>query len=268
MLAAGAIALAVLSAFPADAPGALDPGLDPGRVGASRPLRFDVGLDAPLTAAGAVLALGLSLAQPALAPARCRWCRPDPLDEDAREALLWARPARAARASDLLANAVLPAGAAAAVLAPAWAAHDGRQAAEDAVAIGEAVLLAVDAELAVKDLAARSRPSAFYTGGGGRQANLSFFSGHTSFAFSLATATATVATLRGEPAAPWLWAGGMSLAAGVGYLRVAGDAHWLTDVVAGAAVGGAIGFAVPWLLHGWTGARRIIPAPDGVAVVL
>jgi membrane-associated phospholipid phosphatase len=266
MLAAGAI-LAVLAASPVDAPGALDPGLDPGRDRGAPPLHFDLALDAPLTAAGAALALGLSLAQPALAPTRCRWCRPDPLDEDAREALLWTRPARAARASDLLANAVLPAGAAAAVLVPAWAAHDGRRAVEDTIAIGEAVLLAADAEIAVKDFAARSRPSAFYGGGGGRQANLSFYSGHTSFAFSLATATATVATLRDEPAAPWLWAGGMTLAAGVGYLRIAGDAHWLSDVVAGAAVGGAIGFAVPWLLHRWTGASRVVPAPDGLAVV-
>jgi membrane-associated phospholipid phosphatase len=63
----------------------------------------------------------------------------------------------------------------------------------------------------------------------------------------------------------------LTLASGVGYLRVAGEAHWLTDVLAGAAMGGGVGFAVPWLLHRRrAGARRrgvaLLPAAGGFAL--
>ena len=73
---------------------------------------------------------------------------------------------------------------------------------------------------------------------------------------------ATVATIRGSPAAPWAWGVGMALASGVAYLRVAGDAHWASDVLVGAAVGGGIGFAVPWFLH-----RRPDALPPRVEIV-
>jgi membrane-associated phospholipid phosphatase len=62
----------------------------------------------------------------------------------------------------------------------------------------------------------------------------------------------------------------MTLASAVGYLRVAGDQHWATDVLAGAAVGGLVGWAVPWVFHRVRrpGARvTVLPAPGGFAVV-
>jgi membrane-associated phospholipid phosphatase len=62
----------------------------------------------------------------------------------------------------------------------------------------------------------------------------------------------------------------MTMAAGVGYLRVAGDAHWVSDVLAGAAIGGAIGWAVPWTLHrprsGKGSEVQLLPAPGGFAL--
>jgi membrane-associated phospholipid phosphatase len=73
-------------------------------------------------------------------------------------------------------------------------------------------------------------------------------------------------SMRGDEAAPWVWAIGLTLASGVGYLRVAGDAHWMTDVLAAAAVGSAFGVGVPLLekrlVHGVT----IAPAPGGFAL--
>ncbi len=80
-------------------------------------------------------------------------------------------------------------------------------------------------------------------------------------------AAGTVSTLRGYPSAPWVWGGGAALAAGAGWLRMAGDAHWLTDVLVGAAVGTAVGVAVPRLLH----PREAAPAagqPAGSAPVV
>ena len=39
------------------------------------------------------------------------------------------------------------------------------------------------------------------------------------------------------------------MAAAAGMLRVVGDQHYVTDVLAGAVVGTAAGFFLPWLLH-------------------
>jgi membrane-associated phospholipid phosphatase len=53
---------------------------------------------------------------------------------------------------------------------------------------------------------------------------------------------------------------------------MAGDAHWLTDVLAGAAAGIAVGVAVPKLLHGPEdgsgGAAQPLAAPRVVALAL
>jgi membrane-associated phospholipid phosphatase len=38
-------------------------------------------------------------------------------------------------------------------------------------------------------------------------------------------------------------------AVGVGVMRMVADRHWVTDVIAGHVIGGAIGFGLPWLLH-------------------
>jgi membrane-associated phospholipid phosphatase len=225
--------------------------------------RLDVNLrwDLPITAAAAGLSVGLS--NPSLSPGGSDVFRPGGLDEETREHLRldFARDARGARLwSDLVVNYGLPAGALLASGAAAWREGRPRTLLEDAVVVAQAATIAADLNALSKDLVARRRPD-----GGGR----SFYSSHTSRAFALATAVGTVSTLRGRDSAPWLWAGGLTLATGVAYLRVAGDAHWLTDVAAGAAIGGAVGFAVPWLFHQRRGRHRfdVRPALGGVAVV-
>ena len=47
---------------------------------------------------------------------------------------------------------------------------------------------------------------------------------------------------------PWVWVAGLGLASGVSALLVAGGDHFLSDAVAGAAIGAASGILVP-LLH-------------------
>lgn len=80
-------------------------------------------------------------------------------------------------------------------------------------------------------------------------APLSFFSGHTSLAFSMATAYSYL-YMRRHPdsslAVP-VWLGTHALAASTAYLRVHAGKHFWTDVMVGAAVGSAIGFLVPYL---------------------
>jgi membrane-associated phospholipid phosphatase len=254
-----AIAAAALVAFaPASALGA-------------EPLEVEVVRDGSITLAAGALAGLISLWADDLTPDTCRFCEPGRFDERGRTALLWRDPERASLASDVLANGVLPAAALAHAVVAAWGDGGARQAGEDLLSISEAVLLSVALNQAVKSGVGRIRPEAWAEGQlEGTNTNRSFYSGHTSFAFSFASAAGTVATIRGYRSAPWVWAVGMSLAAGVGYLRVAGDAHWVTDVLAGAAVGGAIGFAVPWTLHrprdGKGSAIQLLPAPGGFAL--
>jgi membrane-associated phospholipid phosphatase len=83
-----------------------------------------------------------------------------------------------------------------------------------------------------------------------KERNKSFFSLDTAWAFSIVSSAATLAHLRGYSSRNYIMLGGGALALGAGTLRIVGDAHWTTDVLAGAAVGTAIGIAIPVLLHG------------------
>jgi membrane-associated phospholipid phosphatase len=235
------------------------------------PIRYDVAWDAGVTAAAAAVWVGTELAKPSLAPARCRWCEPGPLDAAAREEVVWRAPARALRISDVLAFGLLPAGIAAHQLAAAGRGGDVEAGLVDLLVVAEATALTADLTQLAKFASGRRRPGALH-GAAGRAAtpddDLSFFSGHTSVAFSLAASAGTVSTLRGYRSAPWVWAAGLGAAAAVGWLRMAGDAHWLTDVLAGAAVGTAMGIAIPRLLHpreaDASGAGQAAAAPAAV----
>jgi len=79
----------------------------------------------------------------------------------------------------------------------------------------------------------------------------SFPSGHTLMAFSSAAFTQTVFSLR-YPDSPYKTAVTAStwvLAATTAVLRVASGNHFVTDVLAGAAIGSLLGFAGPYLTH-------------------
>ncbi|MEZ4468274.1 MAG: phosphatase PAP2 family protein [bacterium] len=80
-------------------------------------------------------------------------------------------------------------------------------------------------------------------------ASLSFFSGHTALAFALAgTAGYLALTRRSDGSGKyWTLAGTATLAVGTAWLRVASRQHFVTDVLAGAAVGGSVGILVPHL---------------------
>jgi membrane-associated phospholipid phosphatase len=81
----------------------------------------------------------------------------------------------------------------------------------------------------------------------------SFFSGHTSQAFTAAALTCSHQlnlNLYNNRAAEITTCGiGLGLATLTGALRIVGDQHYTTDVLMGAAVGSLTGFLVPWLAH-------------------
>ena len=76
----------------------------------------------------------------------------------------------------------------------------------------------------------------------------SFPSGHASWAFSSAVFFATVYSDY-YPYSKWknyVWGGALLTASSVAYFRVGAGAHFPTDVLAGAVVGSAVGYLIPY----------------------
>ena len=222
-----------------------------------RPLRWDAPVEFSVTLAGAALWLTSVALHPVLAPGACRWCDADAVDIGAREALVWRRPALADEASNVTADAgcVKCGGRSASMRSrPPTTSASGGVVHRRGGYILEATVLALDLDEVTKLLVARERPYLHEPRPDGPRPRssedfLSFFSGHATEAFALASASGTVASMRGYRWAPAVWGMGESLAAATGYLRIAADRHWLTDVLVGLAVGVGVGIAVPLLFH-------------------
>ncbi len=189
-------------------------------------------------------------------PDKCRWCEPTDFDKAGHDALILDDQKRAATVSHVLSFGVTPLTALGAVsVAPFLRDQSSDVPANTAILLN---VLMVDVALtsAAKLNVARKRPGFYYGhpestefSPGSSEENLSFFSGDTSVAFSLAAGSSTIAFLRGYEYAPWVAVGSGVAATGAGVLRVSANAHWPTDVLTGALVGTAIGVTVPLLLH-------------------
>jgi membrane-associated phospholipid phosphatase len=211
-----------------------------------------------------------ALFKESLAPGACRWCGTNDVDSGVRDALRWHDTERANRWSNIFAYGVVPAGAFGFSLIVAG--HDRRMRnwPIDALVVLEAMVLAADLNQTAKFLIGRQRPYVANRVEGEPlpEDNLSFYSGHTSFTFSLAAAAGTVSTIRGYRLTPAVWALGATAAAATGYLRIAADRHYASDVLTGAVVGAAVGVAVPLLLRTETvddiqGALTVVPTAGG-----
>jgi membrane-associated phospholipid phosphatase len=220
-------------------------------------LEYDLTRDLVITGSAAALWATSEILKSTLAPAACRWCTPPGFDVAARDALRWDEGRGTA---DVLSYVSALGLAPLAVFGlDALAAHDAGDAGGfwvDALVIAEATALAMALNQTVKFLVARERPFVNALPEAERRLtampadnDLSFYSGHTAFPFALAVAAGTVAEQREYRLAPAVWASGLTLAAVSGYLRIAADKHYLSDVLTGALLGGAVGVAVPLLLH-------------------
>lgn len=93
----------------------------------------------------------------------------------------------------------------------------------------------------------------------------SFFSGHSSVSFTSAGLVCSHHLhfkLFGGGAADAIACATSLFAAGtVASLRVMADQHYLSDVLTGSAIGAAVGFGLPWLLH-YRGNGSILPGSD------
>jgi len=127
---------------------------------------------------------------------------------------------------------------------------------QDVLVTAEALTITLALTQLTKYLVRRARPFTYNPAVDSarkltRTAGLSFFSGHTSMAFTSAAALSYTFWRRhpGDGLGRGLVLGlSLSAAAATGILRVLAGKHYWTDVIVGALVGGAVGLLVP-LLH-------------------
>jgi len=233
-------------------------------------LRYDFVVDGVVTGVGFAFWAGTELAKRPLLPSVCRWCDANAFDSGARTSLAWDNANAAIIASNVGAFGLVPlAGLGMTAVA---ARHDGRlpEMLGNALIVAESVALAGDLSQIVKFAAVRERPFVHALPADQKPLtdsptdnNVSFYSSHSSFAFALAVSSGTIASMRRYRLAPAVWAAGLVAAASVGYLRIAADKHYLTDVLVGAGMGSAFGWAVPYLFHRTGTALAVSPSPGG-----
>jgi hypothetical protein len=138
---------------------------------------------------------------------------------------------------------------------------DGRR---EAGAMLEAAALSGAAGLALKELTKRERPYTTADPDAWREDGDSFPSLHTATAFAIGTVLAE----SGNDRVRWLRRTiGYGLAVGTAYARMDHDAHWLSDTVAGAALGVATArFVMKQREDGARGRITFEPFADGVAI--
>lgn len=210
------------------------------------------------------LAYAIEIGKPWIAPPVCRWCDRgkdgesvlNGVDRSVRKALVWKSPIVAARISDVTGLALAPGLAFGSIAVAEGADHAAPAFPIDALVIFEASAVALAATQVMKVGFARTRPFAHARDLDepsptplSNDEHLSFPSGHTSLAMSVACASGTVASMRRYSLAPAVWSVGIPLALLTGYLRIGADLHYFTDVLGGAVLGALSGVLVPLVFH-------------------
>lgn len=130
----------------------------------------------------------------------------------------------------------------------------------------EAVLINTGVTRTVKVLAGRKRPYLYNDSlstekrvSRGKSSVKSFYSGHTSLAFCSAVFLSKTwgDTHPDSDSRYFVWGISLTAASATGYLRYAAGRHYPTDIVAGAVMGGIIGYMVP-VLHRVNGSEIAI----------
>lgn len=194
-----------------------------------------------------------------LAPEQCRLCDPPRFDEGSRDLLVWEHK----RAANALSTVVGYAGAPAFAIGMLISSGDDdhRRWVDDAIPVLEASVAVGLFHHLVKFTVGRQRPFVHHAPAGrayDTDDNASLFSGHTGLAFACAVSAGVIAHERGYSSEPAIWAGGLTIAALTGYLRIAADKHWTTDVLLGGVVGTGFGLLFPLVVH----RDAIVPASD------
>jgi membrane-associated phospholipid phosphatase len=207
-----------------------------------------------------------------VAPDHCRWCDPPGFDASARDAIKWDDTHLANTLSNITGFYTPPVYTLGMLLLAEGSARSGGRFLDDALPVLESGVVMALLHHAVKFTVGRERPFVHYAPVGSRSHqnddDVSFFSGHTSTSFAIAAAAGEVAHERGYRLAPVIWGGGFALAATTGYLRMAADKHYLSDVTVGALVGTAVGLAWPRLFDRYLRDRDIAVMPAASTVTI
>lgn len=246
------------------------------RADAPRPhqLKFDAVIDGSVIGASIAFMLATELSG-VVKPANCRWCgrtgetsEVNAFDRWGRRTMKWRDPRRAQFDSGVTAFLLEPAFATVDMILVAAADNADRAFPVDLLVVSEAVAVSTVLNQLTKIVFARERPFVHAMTPDERKKtvnprdnNVSFYSGHSALAFSLAAAAGTVATMRGYRGMPVVWGTLMPLAAATGYLRIAADKHYTTDVLTGAVLGTAVGVLLPLLFHNRQGDNRVQLGP-------
>jgi len=232
-----------------------------------RSLRYDTRVDVAVTFIGATWFIASEVLKAELVPEKCRWCYRgadgqdllNPYDGTVRRQFLWKDTRAADITSSVLAFAVEPASAFGLTALAAGNDHARNGFPLDALLITEATVIAGAINQIVKFGFARERPFVHYLPrlpnavrgltDSPSDDNLSFFSGHTTLAFVVATSSGTIAFMRGYRLAPVVLGSGLVMATSVGYLRIAADKHYFSDVMTAAVIGSIVGVGIPLLFH-------------------
>jgi membrane-associated phospholipid phosphatase len=208
--------------------------------------------------------LGSEIGKQSLVPSSCVWCETGSSGQDHlngfdayfRNAFVRRDNTAADTTSNILGYGAAPLSAVAFLALAASRDDDSLQNTPvDLLLTAEATLLSMDVNQVVKLLVPRERPYLHFADPDTRaqpqsaESRVSFYSLHTSATFALAVSAGTVAELRGYSIAPLIFGSGLVLGATTGYMRMAADKHYMSDVLVGAGMGSAIGFLVPYTFH-------------------
>lgn len=188
------------------------------------------------------LFLSSEIFQEKLAPESPRWTSQNLVDKKIRDHLKW-RNTKLSLASDisdgLLYGVFIPS----LVVTPKYT-EDSYE--DDFSKLLFSFGLTGIATNSIKYITGRERPYGYYgtRKSNGKDDNLSFFSGHTSIAFSIGTSSAYLLSERYPKNEELIWISSYTLAISMAYLRIASDKHYFSDVLVGGLVGSAIGYFV------------------------
>jgi len=181
-------------------------------------------------------------------PALPRWDSPILFDADARSTLRAGSAdgrSRAATGSDI-GYIGLPVYAIGIEAGLVWLGKDqGDAALQLALISAEALAINGFISRVVQKSVGRARPDAQP----GEPDNTAFFSGHTSTAFTMASALCVQHSrlaIYGNAADQIVCPAALAVAATTGLLRIVADRHWASDVIAGAIFGTVLGAGVSW----------------------
>jgi membrane-associated phospholipid phosphatase len=187
---------------------------------------------------GASLWFWSELQKEHLASKSCKWCESNALDSYVRDHWRWQDTKKADELSNLITFGILPVSG----LALLYRRSSSTNRFENLSILGEAVVYSALLNQGTKLLVARQRPFVAALSASARENtkepadnNLSFYSGHTSTSFAVSVAVLRMVG-QGVDDQTLRW-GLLGLAGAAGYLRIAADKHYATDVVVGALTG-------------------------------